>query len=115
MDYYVNTQPQSNGDHEVHKRTCMHLPVVSHRRYLGNFATDQEALREARKTTSGQTAASIAAPRFTCTSLKAARRKTSGFHPRGLPNSRDNVRQFRLPAGTLPPIRRVNTAAKGWC
>lgn len=49
MDYYVNTQPQSNGDHEVHKSTCLHLPDASHRRYLGNFATDQEALQEARK------------------------------------------------------------------
>ena len=38
MNYYVNTQPQDNGDHEVHKSTCMHLPDVSHRRYLGNFA-----------------------------------------------------------------------------
>ena len=49
MEYYVNTQPQYNGDHEVHKSTCMHLPDVGHRLYLGNFASDWDALLEARK------------------------------------------------------------------
>ena len=49
MNYYVNAQPQSNGDHEVHKSTCTHLPDASHRLYLGNFTTDQAALRAAKR------------------------------------------------------------------
>lgn len=49
MNYYVNTQPQTNGDHEVHKEACMYLPSLNHRLYLGAFATDFDALHEAKK------------------------------------------------------------------
>ena len=48
--YYVNTNAQSNGDHEVHKEGCSFMPDLSHRKYLGSFSTCQEAVREAKKT-----------------------------------------------------------------
>ena len=47
--YYVNKNPQANGDHEVHKESCPVLPDEENRRYLGDFATCHEAVREARK------------------------------------------------------------------
>lgn len=51
MDYYyVNTNAQTNGDHEVHKESCQFLPSPSNRKYLGQFATCQEAIIEAKKT-----------------------------------------------------------------
>ena len=37
--YYVNMNPQPNGDHEVHKETCFRLPDVLNRKYLGLFDT----------------------------------------------------------------------------
>lgn len=49
MRYYVNKVAQPNGDHEVHRATCSWLPDVGNRIYLGDFATAQEAIREARK------------------------------------------------------------------
>jgi len=47
MNYYVNNRAQFNGDHEVHKDTCQHLP--HDRKYLGKFATCVEAVTEAKK------------------------------------------------------------------
>ena len=48
MDYYfLNNKPQSNGDHEVHKEDCQHLP--EDRTYLGFFASCNEAVAEAQK------------------------------------------------------------------
>jgi len=35
--YYVNTNAQSNGDHEVHDENCEFLPKPENRRYLGEF------------------------------------------------------------------------------
>lgn len=49
-DYYVNKNEQANGDHEVHTSTCMYLPSVSNRLYLGNFTNCSDAVREAKKT-----------------------------------------------------------------
>ena len=49
MRFYVNTNAQPNGDHEVHRSTCAWLPDVENRIYLGDFATSQAAVREARK------------------------------------------------------------------
>ena len=49
MKYYVNKVAQANGDHEVHKATCIRLPYVTNRLYLGDFASSASALREARK------------------------------------------------------------------
>lgn len=48
--YYVNTKAQSNGDHEVHKDVCDHLPDVSNRKYLGVFSNCHDAVIEAKKT-----------------------------------------------------------------
>ncbi len=47
--YYVNTNKQSNGDHEVHKESCTYLPGSFNRVYLGTFAKCSDAVEEARK------------------------------------------------------------------
>ena len=47
--YYVNKNPQSNGDHEVHKENCTYLPSVENRQYLGVFPTCHGAVQEAKK------------------------------------------------------------------
>ena len=49
MRYYVNKNAQTNGDHEIHRPTCSWLPDAENRLYLGDFATSQEALKEARR------------------------------------------------------------------
>ena len=49
MRFYVNKQAQPNGDHEVHRETCYRLPSASNRIYLGDYASSESALREARK------------------------------------------------------------------
>lgn len=46
--YYVSTVAQSNGDHEVHVETCTWLPKPEDRRYLGEFVSCADAVREAR-------------------------------------------------------------------
>lgn len=48
--YYVNTQAQSNGDHEVHIDSCMYLPNVQNKKYLGEFYSCHGAVAEAKKT-----------------------------------------------------------------
>lgn len=47
MRFYVNKNAQTNGDHEVHRSTCDWLPNVENRLFLGDFATSQQAVREA--------------------------------------------------------------------
>lgn len=47
--YYVNDNPQPNGDHEVHVATCYYLHMISKRTYLGEFETCQDAVREVKK------------------------------------------------------------------
>ncbi|MGF6849957.1 hypothetical protein QFZ51_005192 [Chitinophaga sp. W3I9] len=49
QNYYVNNNPQLNGDHEVHVSTCEYFPMMYNRTYLGGFETCQEAVREATK------------------------------------------------------------------
>ncbi len=49
-DYYVNKNPQSNGDHEVHHEDCNYLPSVENRRYLGLFSNCSGAVQESKKT-----------------------------------------------------------------
>lgn len=49
MNYYVNKNEQSNGDHEVHKSNCSWLPDTENRIYLGNFTNCSEAVKEAKK------------------------------------------------------------------
>jgi hypothetical protein len=48
--YYVNKNAQSNGDHEVHKSGCGHMPSVENRKYLGDFYSCSSAVTEAKKT-----------------------------------------------------------------
>lgn len=48
--YYVRTLAQANGDHEVHKQGCGHMPLPENRKYLGEFATCKSAVTEAKKT-----------------------------------------------------------------
>ena len=47
--YYVNDNPQSNGDHEVHKYGCYWLGLVKSRTYVGDHPTCRGAVREAKK------------------------------------------------------------------
>lgn len=47
--YYVNTNAQANGDHEVHTDMCQHLPAPQNRDYLGFHLTCQPAVAEARR------------------------------------------------------------------
>ncbi len=35
MEYYVNTNAQSDGYHEVHSQDCLYMPI--NKRYLGNY------------------------------------------------------------------------------
>lgn len=49
MKYYVHTQTDNQGDHEVHTEQCTHLPSVLYRRELGNFLSCQSAVVEARR------------------------------------------------------------------
>jgi hypothetical protein len=45
--YYVNTQAQDNGDHEVHDELCHYLPGVQNRLYLGDYSFCTEAVEKA--------------------------------------------------------------------
>ena len=44
--YYVNDNAQSNGDHEVHKSGCDHMP--GNRTYLGEFSSCHGAVAKAK-------------------------------------------------------------------
>jgi hypothetical protein len=48
-EYYVNKIAANDGDHEVHKTDCTHMPAELNRKYLGNFTNCAEAVREAKK------------------------------------------------------------------
>lgn len=48
--YYVNTEAQSNGDHEVHKDGCAWMPAEKNRKSLGEFDSCEGAVTEAKKT-----------------------------------------------------------------
>ena len=47
--FYVNSNAQPNGDHEVHRSDCSWLPSAENRVYLGCFSTSREAVNAARK------------------------------------------------------------------
>ena len=49
MRYYVNTNVQANGDHEVHESTCSRLPIESNRQYLGDFTSCSPAVTKAKE------------------------------------------------------------------
>lgn len=50
MKYYVNKNAQDNGDHEVHTENCIYLPSSENRKYLGDFSSCSDAVKEAKKT-----------------------------------------------------------------
>ncbi len=47
--YYVNSNAQANGDHEVHKTGCNYMPEAKNSEFLGMFDSCAPAVREARK------------------------------------------------------------------
>ncbi|WP_429058890.1 hypothetical protein [Aeromonas veronii] len=47
--YYVNSNAQSNGDHEVHVETCSHLPSVLNRVDQGFHQNCSTAVQAAKK------------------------------------------------------------------
>ena len=47
--YYVHTQAAWDGDHEVHRFGCSWMPDEANRKYLGDFASCQPAVVEAKK------------------------------------------------------------------
>ncbi|MES2486264.1 MAG: hypothetical protein V4581_10015 [Bacteroidota bacterium] len=49
-NYYVNNNAQANGDHEVHKSGCCHMPLSHNRTYLGLYSSCKDAVTEAKKT-----------------------------------------------------------------
>ena len=49
MIYYVNDNPQSNGDHEVHEFNCAWMPAESNCTYLGVFENCSGAVKQAKK------------------------------------------------------------------
>ena len=48
MRFYVNKNAQPNGDYVIHRVTCRWLPDAENRVYIGDFATSQAAVWEAR-------------------------------------------------------------------
>ena len=47
--YYVHTETDDDGDHEVHTADCHGLPKPSHRKFLGSFTDCEDAVKEAKK------------------------------------------------------------------
>ena len=47
--YYVNKNPQENGDNEVHKEGCYWLSLVKGKEYLGDFSSCHGAVRKAKE------------------------------------------------------------------
>jgi len=47
--YYVNSNSQANGDHEVHKTGCLYMPEIENRIYLGEFTTCRDAVIKAKR------------------------------------------------------------------
>lgn len=49
LKYYVNKEPQYNGDHEVHIEACFYYSRMKNKVYLGEFESCHEAVKEAKK------------------------------------------------------------------
>lgn len=47
-NYYINTNAQANGDHEVHSDPCSYMPNTSNRVDLGFHANCQSAVIDAK-------------------------------------------------------------------
>lgn len=48
-NFYVNTNAQSNGDHEVHQDGCSHPPDFANRHNLGWFTNCRDAVSAAKQ------------------------------------------------------------------
>ena len=48
-NYYLNSQAQQNGDHEVHLLICEFLPPSINRVLLGTFNSCDEAIDKAKE------------------------------------------------------------------
>ena len=49
MNYYINTEQNSEGDYELHHEYCHHLKSISQQKYIGMFKSDNQALTIAKK------------------------------------------------------------------
>ena len=47
--YYVNSQVQLNGDHEVHVQSCAWFPKSENASYIGEYESCHLAVGEARR------------------------------------------------------------------
>lgn len=47
--YYVHTNAQLSGEHEVHHEYCIYLPKEENRIYLGFFTSCKQVVKEAKK------------------------------------------------------------------
>lgn len=48
-NYYVNTDAQSTGEHEVHQIDCNHGPAADKRRSIGWYSSCSSAIEQAKK------------------------------------------------------------------
>ncbi len=48
-EYFVNKKSQSNGDYEVHKKSCFYLPLERNRTSLGLFYRCFDAVKKAKE------------------------------------------------------------------
>lgn len=48
-NYYVDKNPNINGDHLVHREECKKLPTPAKREYLGNFDCCEDAVIKAKQ------------------------------------------------------------------
>ncbi|WP_198669824.1 hypothetical protein [Cognataquiflexum aquatile] len=53
--YYLSTEPNVEGEFEIHHRECSKIPSLHKRFYLGPFNNGQEALNQARVSESKST------------------------------------------------------------
>ncbi len=47
--YYVKIKPQLDGEYAVHKENCPFLDGIKLKRYLGEFVSAREAIKEAQR------------------------------------------------------------------
>jgi len=47
--YYINKNAQDNGDHEVHKEGCSHMPHMENCIFLGHFSHCRGAVEAGKK------------------------------------------------------------------
>ena len=46
--YYVHTETDEDGNHEVHDEDCFRLPEPKNREYLGQFSNCKSAVKKAK-------------------------------------------------------------------